>query len=131
MPNAAEWIRFDFAVIEPVDSALPADEERALVVFPQGFDAEHFARQRVQFSRTGFPQPQPAHRAHPDITLTVFIEAEGSRAKPCILSLTIGHATAQPADLTDQRVSSADPYRTFAILQDSDDVRNRQLWILL
>src|SRR5262245_42479479 len=87
--NAWEWIRLGFSVNEPMDSALPVDQQRAFTVFTYAPEAVRLAGQRIEFWQTRYPYPQPALHSRPDAVFTVLIQTEHETARSAILSVAL------------------------------------------
>src|SRR5580704_1098425 len=126
-----EWIHLSFSLVEPVDSAAPSDQERAISVFTNCLYTVRLAGQRIEFGRTRFPLPQSVLHSQPEIALAVLIQACDSCTKNPIRSETLNSAILNRAKLPwRRRQFAADPYRAFAILKEGINKRSGKLRVL-
>src|SRR5689334_18705256 len=69
-----ERIRFGFPIDESFDSAVPADQQRAVIVFGEALYAVRLSGQLIEFGKTRIPSPHPVLDSGPEIALAVLIQ---------------------------------------------------------
>ncbi len=120
--TSREWIHLGFAINEAVNSTVPVNEQRAVVVFCEALGAVELVRNRKEVWWSRFPSPQSVLHSCPEIALAVFVQIEDCATKPAIVSKALNVAIPNCAQSSDRHCSSAYPYRAFSILKELENI---------
>src|SRR5215469_7454753 len=120
-----KWIRLGFSVSESLDSAMPSDQKRAVRVFTYCLYTIRIAGQRVESFWTWLPSPQPILYSHPEIVFAVLIQTGHSTTQRAVLSVAVDRAIVNCAQFPSGNPDATDPYRSFMILKELENVLSR------
>src|ERR1700722_17540511 len=107
-----------FPVNEPVNSAVPSNQECAVSVFRKRLCAGRLPGQRIEFWGTGLPFPQPVRYSSPEIALAVFMQREHSLAKTAITSVAMDTTVMDSTQYSIGNPRAPGPHSTVTVLKE-------------
>src|ERR1044072_7489785 len=128
--SSGNRIQLRFAVNETVNSAVPANQQRAVCVFAETLDAVRFSCERVEFWWSRFPLPQSIFHSRPEIALPVFVQIEGPAAQTAVVSKALHAAFPNCAEPPRRYRHTAGPYRAFVIFEDLEKITPGKFLVL-
>ncbi len=109
------------AVLQLRDSAVLGHQDPAVVGLDQCIDAIGRIGHRIDLRRARLPSPETCHRSRPQVAPAVLVQGGHAGTETSILSVTFGLAAADRAEPSHWESPAPDPYRSFAVLEQSFD----------